>query len=121
MSASKMILGALALAATGASAAQWQLAETYDTTNFFSKFNFFSDADPTFGHVNYRTFDDATALGLIGVEGDDVFIRPDTKSSVANQKRSSVRIESKALYDHGLFIARFSKVPTPTCGVWPAL
>ncbi|MBE3048308.1 hypothetical protein IMZ48_38550 [Candidatus Bathyarchaeota archaeon] len=117
---SKKILGALALAITGASASQWQLAETYDKTNFFDKFDFFSQNDPTFGHVNYRTREDATELGLVGVEGDDVFMRPDTSGTV-DGGRSSVRIESKKVYDHGLFIARFSKVPTPTCGVWPAL
>lgn len=118
---SKKILSALALAITGASATQWQLTETYDKTNFFDKFEFFSKEDPTFGHVNYRNREDATKLGLIGVEGNDVFMRPDTSSTVGDEGRSSVRIESKKAYDHGLFIARFSKVPTPTCGVWPAL
>lgn len=116
----KTILGALALAA-GASAAEWRLAETYDKTNFFDKFDFFTGADPTFGHVNYRTRADATEMGLVGVDGDDVFMKPETSSVVGDEGRSSVRIESKVEYDYGLFIARFSKVPTPTCGVWPAL
>lgn len=118
---SKKILGALALAITSASATQWQLTETYDKTNFFDKFEFFTKEDPTFGHVNYRNRVDATKLGLIGTDGGDVFMRADTSPIVGNEGRSSVRIESKKTYDHGLFIARFSKVPTPTCGVWPAL
>lgn len=35
--------------------------------------------------------------------------------------RKSVRIESTAVYNHGLVIADFSHLPRAQCGTWPAL
>ncbi|KAI0006307.1 concanavalin A-like lectin/glucanase [Xylariaceae sp. FL0662B] len=123
---------ALALAYIGgALAKQWKLQETFDKTNFFDNFNFESGGDGTLGHVNYTTREQATSLGLIGIDGDDVVLRPDYKNIAPvsphywnNPKtngigRHSVRISSKQTYEHALFIARFSKLPTPTCGVRP--
>ena len=57
--------------------------------------------------------------GLFKTEGDDVRIGVDsTSSGVAGRK--SVRLESTATYNNGLFIAKFSHFPKPVCGAWPA-
>jgi hypothetical protein len=77
--------------------------------------------DPTSGYVNYRNRSDAQKLGLIATQGSEVYIGVDhaTKATAA-KGRSSVRIESKAQYNGGLFIAKFTHLPKPVCGTWPA-
>lgn len=34
--------------------------------------------------------------------------------------RKSVRLQSWDAFNHGLFVANFTHLPTPTCGAWPA-
>ena len=129
-------LGALlALAAVGEVSAntKWYLKETYDSTNFFDKFNFFQsryntgvleDIDPTHGYVQYLPRDQAQDKHLIGTTpGGDVYIGVDHEHAfdADGTGRYSVRLESKKLYNHGLFIGRFSHFPEPVCGTWPAL
>lgn len=132
MGLSLLRFGALALAAVGeVSATQYYLSDTYDSSNFFDKFNFIESIytgtpeqiDQTHGFVQYRNETDARALGLINYRGSDVYIGVDhaTQLQPTGKGRSSVRIESKALYNKGLFIARFTHIPTPACGVWPSL
>jgi hypothetical protein len=133
MAPSLLKIGALALAAVGeVSANQWYLDETYDHTNFFEKFNFFQsryntgvpeDIDPTHGYVQYMNQSKAWELGLINYVDGEVVIGVDHKSTLDpdGTGRPSVRVESKKLYTQGLFVARFSHLPTAMCGVWPAL
>jgi len=133
MAPSLVTLGAAALAySAGAAAKSYQLTDNYDSANFFSKFNFFvsnfetgnyNDVDPTSGYVNYRSQQDAVDLGLITTQGDEVYIGVNHASTLnpKGKGRDSVRIESKALYTHGLFIADFKHLPKPACGLWPAL
>lgn len=56
--------------------------------------------------------------GLIKTEGDELRIGVDSKS--VGVPRKSVRLESTATYNTGLFIAKFSHFPKPVCGSWPA-
>ena len=134
MAPSLVTLGTAALAYSvgGVAAKSYQLSDKYDASNFFSKFNFFvsnfgtgnyNDVDPTSGYVNYRSEQDAKDMGLIATQGDEVYIGVNhAKSLDPNGKgRDSVRIESKKLYTHGLFIADFKHLPKPACGLWPAL
>lgn len=75
--------------------------------------------DPNSGFVKYLGKDAAVSSGLFKTEGDDVRIGVDsTTSGVAG--RNSVRLESTATYNNGLFIAKFSHFPKPVCGAWPA-
>ncbi len=137
MPSSLITLSTAALAlvhSTGAAAKLvYRISDVYDSSNFFDKFNFFvsrfntskpEDIDPTHGFVNYRSREDAKKLGLINVHGDDVFVgvnHADRFDSAARVGRDSVRLESTALYTHGLFIGDFAHLPTPACGSWPAL
>lgn len=135
MAPSLFILGAAALAyGQGVMAApekSWQLTETYDYMNFFDKFDFFTsdfttgnynDVDPTSGYVNYRNRTDAEKLGLIATQGTEMYIGVDhaVATDPLGKGRNSVRIESKKLYNSGLFIATFTHLPAPVCGAWPA-
>ncbi|KAI5462403.1 concanavalin A-like lectin/glucanase domain-containing protein [Mariannaea sp. PMI_226] len=115
-------VGTAALACIGGvSAKQWHLSDTYDATNFFDKFTFFSDSDPNGGHNVYQTREKATELGLAKFENGEVYLGPDTTNVLSeNTGRPSVRLQSAITYNHGLFIARFSHLPKAACGSWPA-
>lgn len=133
MGFSLLQVGALALAVVGeVSASQYYLSETYDSSNFFDKFNFFESVyngtpeqiDPTHGFVQYQNESEAWNQGLINTSGSQVYIGVDhtTQLTTTGNGRSSVRIESKEIYNKGhLFITRFNHIPTPVCGSWPAL
>ena len=88
-----------------------------------SKFNTGNpnDIDPTSGWVNYRSPADAKDLGLISTKDGDVYLGVDHSTVGTGSKgRSSVRVQSKANFNHGLFISKFSHLPKPVCGSWPA-
>lgn len=124
-------LGAAILACAGSvSATKFNLVETYDSTNFVDKFDFWeskfytgngNDIDVNGGHVNYLNKDKAIAAGLVRTEGGEVVLGVDHKN-LANDiiGRSSVKIQSKKWYKRGLIVARFSHLPQLKCGVWPA-
>lgn len=131
--ASLVTLGATVLALSlGAKAeASYQLADSYDYTNFFDKFNFFEsrydtgvleDYDPTHGFVRYRNKQDAHDLGLINTLGEELYLGVDhaTILKADGKGRNSVRIESKQMYKRGLIIADFTYLPPAKCGQWPA-
>ncbi|KAK3325448.1 concanavalin A-like lectin/glucanase, partial [Apodospora peruviana] len=122
-------LGAAALAcAVGVSAAaeSYLLSDSYNSENFFSQWDYFvsnfetGEVDPTHGFVNYQSASEAKRLGLTAVQGEEVFIGVDHATNGTGLGRSSVRIESKNRYNSGLFIAKFTHLPKPTCGAWPA-
>ncbi len=132
---SLMAVAVAALVCCGASAdalKAYQAFDVYDAASFFDKFDFFvsrfdtasaADIDPTHGYLNYRSRDDAKNLGLISTQGSEVFLGVNHASHFSNTSRvgrDSVRIESKALYTHGLFIWDFTHTPAPACGLWPA-
>ncbi|KAH7633379.1 hypothetical protein B0T09DRAFT_333695 [Sordaria sp. MPI-SDFR-AT-0083] len=132
MAPSMLKLGAVALAYTfgvsalssPASGKTYQLSESYNSGNFAEKFSFFEGGreekvrDPNNGYVKYLGKDAAVSSGLIKTEGDDIRIGVDSKTSGAPRK--SVRLESTASYNTGLFVAKFSHFPKPVCGAWPA-
>lgn len=121
-------LGAgLAFAAAGKVAAEsYTLTDEYTASNFFEKFDFYVSSgdvvDPTHGFVNYRNQADAEDLGLISSSNGQIYIGPDTNQtySTKGNGRDSVRIMSKAKYNQGLMIAKFSHMPVQSCGSWPA-
>jgi hypothetical protein len=122
MAPSMLRLGAAALACASSAAAAleaYELKESYNHSNFFDKFKFFSDRDPNNGFVKYRSESDAKDLGLIETGKQDVTIRVDSTRKEQNG-RNSVRLESVNTYNSGLFIADFSHFPKQACGSWPA-
>jgi beta-glucanase (GH16 family) len=121
MAPSVLRLGAAALACASSTLAleAYQLKESYNPSNFFDKFAFFSERDPNQGFVKYRNKKDATDLGLIETTSDKVTIKVDSKRT-DDDGRSSVRLESVNSYNSGLFIADFAHFPKQACGAWPA-
>ncbi|CAI6337774.1 unnamed protein product [Periconia digitata] len=103
-------------------AAAFSLIDSYDASNWLSKFDVQRIADPTHGFVNYVDQGTATSQGLIRTQNNQVYMGVDT-STVLNPSgvgRNSVRIQSKTAYQHALVIADFAHVPGSVCGSWPA-
>ncbi|ETN42237.1 uncharacterized protein HMPREF1541_04178 [Cyphellophora europaea CBS 101466] len=104
--------------------AKLALLEDYSGKQFFQKMQFFSDPDPTQGHVKYLNMATANSTSLAGLIEDDgpndtVFLGTDY-ISVTPEGRPSVRVQSKQTYNSGLFIADISHMPGGVCGAWPA-
>ncbi|KAJ4293241.1 hypothetical protein N0V90_008523 [Kalmusia sp. IMI 367209] len=105
-----------------ANVAAYALQETYDASNWFSKFSVQAIGDPTHGFVNYVNQATAQSKGLYKTQNNQVYIGVDS-STVLNPSgvgRDSVRIQSNRAYTHGLVIADFAHVPGSNCGSWPA-
>lgn len=99
----------------------YKLVDTYNSTNFFSDFTFFTDADPTKGFVDYVSYADAETAGLASIKGTQIYMGVDyTTLNPASPGRKSVRVTSNTAYTHGLFIADIAHMPGSICGVWPA-
>jgi len=99
----------------------YKLQDDY-TENFFDKFNFFTEPDPTSGWVDYVDFQNASDCGLIQSTNPPKWGVDDTTvlSPGYLPGRPSIRLTSKNLYNHGLFILDLAHMPDSTCGVWPA-
>ncbi|KAJ5683625.1 hypothetical protein N7462_006790 [Penicillium macrosclerotiorum] len=98
----------------------YQLVDTFEGTSFFDQFDYFSGDDPTDGFVVYVNQEAAQDLNLTYATDTSAILRVDAFTPKALAGRNSVRIESKAKYDTGLFI--FDIIHTPHgCGTWPAL
>ncbi|KAJ4372176.1 hypothetical protein N0V83_003949 [Neocucurbitaria cava] len=88
-------------------------------TDFYGNFDFFTEADPTEGFVQY--VDEATArqTNLINTSSTAaVQWGVDTQNETPNG-RPSIRIQSKKQYNSGLIILDVAHMPFG-CGTWPA-
>lgn len=111
------LLPVVGLAAELASAA-YVLQDDYTPDVFFDKFDFFTESDPTNGHVQYVDRGTAESGQLIST-GSSIHMGVDTANN-APDGRQSVRLSSTQTYHHGLFILDLGHMPTG-CGTWPAL
>lgn len=104
--------------------AGYRLVQDYSGETFFREFDFFTEPDPTQGHVVYKDMDTANATGLAGfISGGNatnaIYMGVDTKE-IAPDGRASVRLTSKRSYQHFLMIADIVHMPGGICGTWPA-
>jgi hypothetical protein len=111
--------GSLISAVSVANAA-YTIQDSYDTTNFFDGFSFFSGGDPTHGFVKYTTATVANTSSLAGYANNAVYMGVDHTTANPTGGRASVRVSSDKTYTHGLFIADIAHMPGSICGVWPA-
>lgn len=96
------------------------LADDYSGEAFFQSFEFFTDKDPTNGHVKYETLEQANATSLAGfMDGGNatkaVYMGVDTTSE-APDGRGSVRVSSAKSYQHALVVADIVHMPS-VCGM----
>ncbi|KAF1976131.1 putative endo-1,3(4)-beta-glucanase [Bimuria novae-zelandiae CBS 107.79] len=109
----------IALMGAQAVTAAYTLQDHCIGASFQNCFNFYSGDDPTHGFVKYVNQTDALSQGLYNVTGNNVFLNVDSKNRTPNG-RPSLRLESKKLYNKGLFILDVLHMPSSTCGSWPA-
>ncbi|KAJ9653636.1 hypothetical protein H2198_007187, partial [Neophaeococcomyces mojaviensis] len=102
------------------SAAAYTLKDDYNNANFFSMFDFFTDADPTQGYVDYVSQSAAQSASLINTANNQIYMGVDSTSVASGRGRKSVRLTSKATYNHGLIVLDLEHMPGSICGVWPA-
>lgn len=100
--------------------ATYTIRDSYNKTNFFEGFEFYSGPDPTQGFVQYQTATQANAGSLAGYANDAVFLGVDSTASNPTGGRASTRVNTKNKYTKGLFITDIAHMPSSTCGVWAA-
>jgi hypothetical protein len=104
--------------------AGYSLVDTYDHTNYLSKFDFYAGPDPgNGGFVNYLSQSAALQTGLASTvatsHGTDIRLGVDSANATSDG-RNSFRLQSASTYQYGLFVGYFTHFPQPTCGAWPA-
>ncbi|ORY66278.1 concanavalin A-like lectin/glucanase domain-containing protein [Pseudomassariella vexata] len=107
-----------------AAQAAYTIQDTYDATNFFDTFDFFSGQDPTNGFVEYNDKVSANESSLAGYANDGIYLGVDHTTQNPTPGRGSVRLTSKKAYTKGLIVADIAHMPHSSkngCGVWPAL
>ncbi|KAL3474610.1 concanavalin A-like lectin/glucanase domain-containing protein [Aspergillus californicus] len=102
----------------------YRLVDTYAGSSFFDMFDYFTESDPTGGFVRYVNASTALTQNLTTTTTtttpNRALLRVDDQTAYTPTGRASIRLESKARYDNGLFI--FDIMHTPHgCGTWPAL
>ncbi|OAP63931.1 hypothetical protein AYL99_03158 [Fonsecaea erecta] len=102
------------------STAGYVLEDDYSADQFFSMFDFFTDADPTNGYVQYVDQNTAQSGGLINTNNGAVYMGVDHTNVASGSGRQSVRLTSKKSYTHGLIVLDLSHMPGGICGTWPA-
>ncbi|KZF26050.1 glycoside hydrolase family 16 protein [Xylona heveae TC161] len=111
----------LALGLARFTLAEFVLADNYPIASFFDKFDFFNESDPTHGTVEYVEAQTAVSEGLVRTAGNSVYMGVDYSNVIpSGGGRPSVRLVSKNVYNHGLFILDLAHMPGGICGTWPA-
>ncbi|KAG5967750.1 hypothetical protein E4U58_002121 [Claviceps cyperi] len=101
----------------------YTLATSYTGEALLSGFNWFDAPDPSHGFVSYQSRPNAEARGLYSVDESTGVVRlgvDHTNVLPLTGGRPSIRLESKEVYTHGLFVADFFHMPSSQCGLWPA-
>ncbi|KAH7345075.1 concanavalin A-like lectin/glucanase domain-containing protein [Rhizoctonia solani] len=97
----------------------WKLQQTMAGSNFFDQWDFWSEADPTHGAVDYQSRENAQANGLIEINAAGNAIMRIENTTQVTGNRKSVRISSKYIMNGGLAILDAVRMPYG-CGTWPA-
>lgn len=85
-------------------AATWSLKDTYSGDDYMSKFDYFTDTDPTNGLVVFENEETAKNLNLTYVDDSGNFVlRTDTVEQ-RTEGRPSVRLQSQASYENAVIM-----------------
>jgi hypothetical protein len=117
---STTLAAGLLAALSGVTRAQYVLESNYDASNFFSEFSFFTEPDPTHGHVQYVDSATAQSMGLAAERDGAVYMGADATEHSPAGGRKSVRLTSNKAWTHGLVIGDFAHMPSSICSSWPA-
>ncbi|MCJ1465840.1 hypothetical protein MMC07_004459 [Pseudocyphellaria aurata] len=121
LSAIKLILAAATFVYYAV--AEYTVSADFNSDNFLTAFDFFTDADPTQGFVTYLGAQPAVNSKIIGVaptHKNATYLGVDSTNSF-DTGRPSLRLTSKGTFNHGLFIFDIAHMPGGQCGVWPSI
>lgn len=105
-------------ASSGNYSSSWQLAQSREGSSFFDNWQFWDQADPTNGNVQYVDSATAWSENLVSISNGQAIMRADTGDNVGN--RQSIRITDNYTFnDNTLIIMDAAHMPTG-CGTWPA-
>jgi hypothetical protein len=90
-------LGAALLCVLGSTNA-YKLVDTFDSTNFFDEFSFFTGTDPTQGYVDYVSESAANNSHLVRTQNNHVNMGLDYTTKNPSGGRKSVRVSSNKAY-----------------------
>ncbi|KAF8213603.1 concanavalin A-like lectin/glucanase domain-containing protein [Mycena galopus ATCC 62051] len=97
----------------------WHLTQSYAGSTFFDGWDFWNEADPTHGAVDYLSQTDAQAAGLVEINAaGNAVMSVETTPTVASV-RKSIRITTQQSFTGGLIIMDAVHMPTG-CATWPA-
>ncbi|WAQ82268.1 hypothetical protein PtA15_2A585 [Puccinia triticina] len=107
--------------------ANYQLVFQSIGKTFFDEWDFFSEADPTHGMVEYQASEAAWTKGLVILQPSSMdknftsaIMKVDNYTYLADgQHRNSIRLTSKKSFKYGLVILDVMKMPFG-CSAWPA-
>lgn len=104
--------------------AHYTISQDYTGRAFYDGFDFFTDADPTNGHVKFVDKEQANSSGIAGLmsggfANNAVYLGMDAVND-APQGRKSIRVQSSKAFNHGLIIADIAHMPGGVCSTWPA-
>ncbi|PHH53780.1 Endo-1,3(4)-beta-glucanase [Ceratocystis fimbriata CBS 114723] len=97
----------------------YKMIANFNDTNFFEEFEFFTDADPTHGYVEYVNYKTALDGGYAKLEDGFVYLGADHVAVNPPKGRMSTRLTSKQAFKQVLIIADISHMPEGP-GIWPA-
>ncbi|KAL8680354.1 MAG: hypothetical protein Q9186_003475 [Xanthomendoza sp. 1 TL-2023] len=100
--------------------ARYSVQDDYSGDKFLDMFSFDTMDDPTHGYVNYVDQSQARSNGLLDTNNGAVILRVDSTNVASGRGRNSLRLTSKAKYNHGLVVVDLAHMPGNACGVWPA-
>lgn len=90
--------------------------------DFFANFAFWTAPDPTHGLTDYiGPYDEAVREGLVKKVPGGIYMGPGLEPVLrqGSRGRRSIRVQSKAVYNRGLFVVDVAHIPMG-CGAWPA-
>ena len=104
--------------------ARYTVSQNYTGRAFFDGFDFFTQPDPTHGHVKFIDRDDSNKSGIAGFmsggfANDAVYLGMDAMNEAPDGRRA-IRVESQQVFNHGLIIADIVHMPGGVCSTWPA-
>ncbi|KAL8852854.1 MAG: hypothetical protein Q9221_002230 [Calogaya cf. arnoldii] len=100
--------------------AGYSLKDDYSPDRFLDMFSFDTFDDPTHGYANFVDQSTARTKGLLESDNRTVTLRADSTNVASGRGRDSLRLTSKAKYNHGLIVVDLAHMPGNACGVWPA-
>jgi hypothetical protein len=87
--------------------------------DFYSQFEFFTEADPTKGHVKFVDEATAKSSGLINSSYTGAVSWGVDTTNITPEGRPSIRLTSHKSYSSGLIVLDVEHMPAG-CGTWPA-